>query len=543
MANQLYPLIYKPGIKRDGTSFQADFCTDCQWVRFQRGNIRKMGSMRGMRDTGRDQVNGKSTTSNVTILPVTGNNSNMIIYLANAEDGIHRVISNQGFSNSNYKQIYNLANPDLIWKSEIVIQGNNKNIVYVGSYNKSNINSETESKLITGGLNEDLKDLAIPPKDMRGISGLLFASNYLFVYGANGLVQWSKLKDPLDFSNSLDRSISVGNEQVVDAKSIRGGTNSPTILFWTLTTLVRCINTPDAAGNLQFQIDVMSKDTSILSSRCVVEHRGVFFWPGTENFFQYNGIADDLVNLLSLNYFYDNLDMERRQQVVGVKNPKYSEIWWFYPEKANSPMRDPNIPAGENSRAIIYNIRDNTWYDTAISRSAAFCSKEFGFMASYGLPMSTPTTNNSALFRHEYEYLTVNPYLINEDFISNTGAEIIRSIPSTFTTPVFSWAAFNPMKQLTGTDRWMLLITIEPDFILLPAVSDLKVIINSKQYAQNIALSSDPFNIPSLNDPDPLIGKIDTAFQGRHMTLTFTSDSSNFEMGHVMLSLGLGDGK
>jgi hypothetical protein len=106
------------------------------------------------------------------------------------------------------------------------------------------------------------------------------------------------------------------------------------------------------------------------------------------------------------------------------------------------------------------------------------------------------------------------------------------------------------MKQLTGSDRWMLLVTIEPDFILLPANPDLKVIINTKQYAQNIAISSDNFDVPPLqvlqgpiSSNDILDCKIDTCFQGRHMTLTFTSNLSNFEMGHVMLSLGLGDGK
>ena len=549
MSNQLYPLLYKPGIKRDGTSFQADFCTDGQWVRFQRGNVRKMGSMRGMRDQGISQVNGKPLTSNITILPVTGNNSNMYVYLANGENGIHRTTSNQGLANSSCTQIYALNAPDIIWKSEIVIQNNNKFIVYVGSYNRSNINSNVQAKLIWGGLTDNLKDLPNMPDNLQGLSGLLFASNYLFVYGSNGLVQWSKLKNPLDFSNSKDRNITISNDQVVDAKAIRGGTNSPTILFWTLTSIVRCINTPDAAGNLQFQIDVMSKDCSILSTRCVVENNGMFFWPGTVKFYQYNGITDKLTNLLSLNYFYDNIDMDRRQQVVGVKHDKYEEIWWFYPEKANSPLRDPNIPAGENSRAIIYNISENTWYDTAISRSAAVYSKEFGFLASYGPPLSAPANNNAALFRHDYEYLTPNSNIITEDYILNTGQERIEAIPSSFTTPVFSWAAFNPMKQLTGTDRWMLLVTIEPDFILLPAQSDLKVIVNTKQYAQNAAISSDPFNVPSLQNPNDntvsgiLDCKIDTAIQGRHMTLTFTTVFSNFEMGHLMLSLSIGDGK
>lgn len=539
--NSLFPLVYKPGIKRDGTTFQADYCTDAQWVRFQRGNVKKMGSMKGMSQA---TVNGKVTTSNIVIIPETGNNSYMNAYIANSENGIHIIRCNQNLNETGIQTIYNVNDPNIIWKSEIVIQGNNKNIIYVGSSNKTNINSDIEALMIGGPLNSPLGQLVKLPYKRDGLSGLLYASNYLFIYGANGLVQWSKLRDPLDFENSQNRNITISNDQVVDAKSIRGGTNSPTILFWTLSSVVRCINTPNAAGDLQFQIDVMSKSSSILSTRCVVEYDGLFFWPGTNRFFQYNGIVQELSNTMSLNYFYDNLDMERRQQVVGVKHTKYGEIWWYYPEKANAPMRNPNVPPGENSRALIYNIRENAWYDTYISRSAAVYSEDFGFMASYGLPLSIPTVPNASLFRHEFEYLTPDPSLITEQFSQDGVNLTVRPIPSTFTTPVFSWAAFNPMKQLIGTDRWMLLVTLEPDFILMSTTQpDLRVIINIKQYAQNTVISSAPLSIPPQGTIDPLFGKIDTCSQGRHMTLTFISTISNFEMGHVMLSLMIGDGK
>lgn len=542
MENTLYPLVYKPGIKRDGTSFQADFCTEGQWIRFQRGNVKKMGSMKGMSHSA---VNGKLSTSNLTVIPETGNNSYMNIYIANSENGIHKVRCNQSLNETAVTTIYPHTSPSTIWKSEVIIQNNNKHIVYVGSPNLSNINSSVESLLIAGTIDGTLNPLAQQPSNRKGISGLLYTSSYLFIYGSDGLVQWSKLKNPLDFSNSQDRNITISNDQVVDAKSVRGGTNSPTILFWTLSSVVRCINTPDSGGNLQFQIDVMSRSSSILSTRCVVEYDGMFFWPGTNRFFQYNGIVQELANTMSLNYFYNNLDMDRRQQVVGVKHTQYGEIWWHFPEKMNAPLRDPNIPAGQNSRAIIYNIRENAWYDTAISRCAATYSEDFGFMLTYGLPLSDPRTINASTFRHEFEYLTPNPMLITEQFSKDDSEQLtVAPISSTFTTPVFSWSAFNPMKQLTGKDRWMYLVTVEPDFILVSQDNpDLQMIINTKQYAQNRVYSSTPFNIPPPETENPLSGKIDTAFQGRHMTLTFTSTISNFEMGHIMLSLGIGDGK
>lgn len=543
--NSLYPLIYKSGIKRDGTPFQADYCTDSQWIRFQRGNIRKMGGMKGINDP---TLNARTTVSNITVLPETGNNANMRIYVANNENGIHTYLINQNFTDAgptNTTQVYNQNHPNTIWKSETVIQGNNKRIVFLGSSNLSNINSGSAAVLIGGNINNNLGPLPNPPANMV-LNGLLYTSNFLFLYGSNGLVQWSKLSDPFDFSNSNSRSINVSTDAVIDAKAIRGGTNSPTILFWTLSSVIRCINTPDTAGNLQFQIDTLSKTSSILSTRCVIEYDGLFFWPGTNRFFQYNGIVQELSNTMNLNYFYDNIDMDHRQKVVGVKNTKYGEIWWFYPEKKNAPNRDPAIPEGVNSRAIIYNIRENAWYDTAISRMAAVYSEDFGFMATYGQAVSIPyNTNSNSLYRHEYENLTPNRSLITE-FIPTGGSNFqVNPIPSYFTTPYFSWAAFNPMKQLIGNDRWISLITIEPDFILMPDNPDLQIVINVKQYAQSFPLSSSPFPVPPVGTAldSPLIGKMDTAFQGRHMNLTITSQLSNFEVGHIMLSLGIGDGK
>ena len=48
MEKNLYPLLFKPGIKRDGTLFQSEYCTDGQWVRFQRGTAKKIGGMRSI---------------------------------------------------------------------------------------------------------------------------------------------------------------------------------------------------------------------------------------------------------------------------------------------------------------------------------------------------------------------------------------------------------------------------------------------------------------------------------------------------------------
>lgn len=545
MPANLYPLVYKPGIKRDGTTFQADYCTNGQWIRFQRGNVRKIG---GMKAINHPAIVNKTRVSNLTIIPDTATDTNMIVYVAATTGNISRYYLNQSFNNSDVPAVvYTIPNgsPQFIWKSQIVIQNNNQRIVFVGENSVENINSNSVSTVLIGNIggNQGFNLAPIPNLPaMNGVSGSLFVNPYLFLYGSNGLLRWSDDRDITKFNGGNSSSIPVNTDKIVDVKAIRGGINSPTLLCWTLTSVVRLINTGNGAV-LDFKPDVLSRSSSILSSRCVVEHDGIFFWPGTNRFFQYNGVTNKLSNIMDKNYFFNNLDLNYRQLVFGVKNTQYDEIWWFYPEKG----QDPNIAPVRNTRAIIFNTEENAWYDTAISRDAGVYSEEFGFMATYGRSLTTPNTPLT-LYRHEYETFVI-PQLRDEaiqEYIPDGNNEQVRRvpIPSTFTTPTISWAAFNPMKQLTGVDRWMNLIRIEPDFILSPPVSDMTVIVQAKQYAQSSPTFSDPFPISGINPVahDAILDKTDIAYQGKHLSLIFDA-TTNFEMGHVLVLLDVGDGR
>lgn len=558
--SQLYPLIYKPGIKKDGTLFQGDYCTNGQWVRFQRGVVRKMG---GMLAFNRANSFNLVRVSNLTIAPSPVNN-NMLIYICGGNREINLFQGNSTFHPvSGVTILAAQANTsNYIWKTDIAIQGNNKNIIFLGSQSLENINTNADAVLYYGTLGNPGIAPINPARapTMTGLAGVLFVNPYVFVYGSNGLVQWSKETAINDFGKDQatdpDRSISIGTDKVLDVRKIRGGVNSPTLLCWTLTSVVRLINT-GTSSVLNFQKDVLTEDVSTLSSRCVVEHKGIFFWPGTDRFYQFNGVVGPLGNKLNLNDFYYNLDLDYRQLVFGVKHNIYDEIWWFYPEKG----QDPNQAGGvRNTRAIIYNIEDNTWYDTAISRDAGAYSPNYGFLATYGRAITEPNNDPTqpdiiphAIYRHEVERM-VEPALRDEyinEWVPTPAAapgnyELEgRPIESYFTTPTISWAAFNPMKQLTGVDRWMDITTIEPDFILMPPISDMTVVLNTKQYAQDYTIQSPVYQINSpllLPTDDPILAKVDVAFQGRQITLTFNS-TNNFEMGHIMMQIGIGDGQ
>ena len=371
--------------------------------------------------------------------------------------------------------------------------------------------------------------------------GMCYSAPYLFLYGSNGIVQYSQANNPFDFTitNNPANSgglLTISNDKVIYGRPIRGGANSPSILFWTLSSVVRLVNV--GQDQVKFQQDVISKSSSILSSRCLVEYDGLFFWPGTDRFFVYNGIVTEVLNTMSLNYFYDNIDMNYRQKVFGVKNPRYGEIWWFYPEKG----QDPNVEGGvRNTRAIIYNKNENSWYDTAISRDCGTFSETFGITVTCGKSLINFLPEFTFIFKHE-----TSPV---DEYIDPLGSDINRiNINSYFKTPTISFAAFNPTNQ-PGIDRWTELKRIEPDFRISAtnfATDDFSMVINTKQYAESLGVTSDPIVIIGGEESLDDFAKTDLSIQGRHITFTFNITGTNapmVEVGNILLLISIGDGK
>lgn len=527
MASNLVLLTFRPGIQRDGVAFQGDYCTDGQWVRFQRGKPKKIGGMKAASDA---TINNKIATD-MLLLPY---NNQIYSYIAHTTGIISSVITTGfDFATNQGNLLNGYNNPNVKWQIETVIRNNQKTVVFLATNNALNIADNTAPRLFYGIAltpNTQLTEVLNINPLLNG--GMCYAAPYLFLYGSNGFVQYSANNDPLNFIINAENpasggSIPISKDKVIWGRPIRGGTNSPAVLFWTLSSVVRITNAGEKT--VDFKIDVISNSSSILSSKCVVEYDGLFFWPGTDRFFIYNGIVQEMVNNTNLNYFFDNIDMNFRQKVFGVKNPKYGEIWWYYPEKEETPGRNAALPAGTNTRALIYNKRENSWYDTAIYRDCGVFSDDLGILATYGMSLTNPVVGTTNIWRHEFS--------INESVQNGFN----NAINSSFTTPIFAWASFNPVYSANSpsrgqpTDRWTELKRIEPNFILANA-DNMTVTVNTQTYAASPIVSSAAITFNGTTE------KIDMRNQGRQMSLTFSS-GSNFEMGNILMLLGIGDGQ
>ena len=427
--------------------------------------------------------------------------------------------------------------------------------------------------------------------------GCVMIHPYLFVYGNNGLIQNCSAGDFTNWVSADSNANNVATGKIVKGLPIRGGTTSPSGLFWASDALIRVSYAPTTAGGQTFywSYDLISSQTSILSSSSVIEYDGLYYWVGVDRFLMYNGVVQEIPNDTNQNYFFDNLNYDQRQKVWCTKIPRWGEIWWFYPSGSST----------ECNNAIIYNVREKIWYDAGFApgaqRSAGAFSEIFRFPVwasnnATGYEVTATTIVSGGTSYAVNDRVTVNgtggsPALLLVTSVSSgvvTGLSIINggsyssSFTGTLTTTALSpstgtgltltvtlsqfytiwqhevgydqvyltsvdavYSAFETPSlgtmsglvgstQQPGDNLWTRLERIEPDFV---QTGGMDVIVTGKGYADDVDQPSSPYNFT----PGTL--KIDMREQRREMRLRFESNvyNGNYQMGKNLLSITTGD--
>lgn len=346
--------------------------------------------------------------------------------------------------------------------------------------------------------------------------GVVMLYPYLFVYGNNGLIKNSAAGDFNNWTSADANENSVASVKVVKGLPVRGGTTSPSGLFWTLDSVVRVTYSPTTVGNqtLYWRYDLITQQSSILSSQCVIEYDGIFYWAGVDRFLMYNGVVQEVENKQNFNYFFDNLNYVQRQKVWATKVPRWGEIWWFFPSGDSTECND----------AIIYNVRDKVWYDAGKAlgarRSAGVFSEVFRKPIWGGWDPSD--SNKYTLWQHE---TGTNEVYTNQ----------VNAIDSYFETNVIgARTGLVGAVDQPGDNVWTRCERIEPDFV---QVGEMTVVVTGNGYAEDPPQDSEPYPF------DPDTPKVDMKEQRRQMRLRFRSNvqNGNYFMGRVLLSLDTGD--
>tara|TARA_R110000868_G_scaffold13814_1_gene64211 strand:+ start:2685 stop:4757 length:2073 start_codon:yes stop_codon:yes gene_type:complete len=438
-----------------------------------------------------------------------------------------------------------------------------------------------------------------PTGDVIEVSGgVVVLHPYVFVYGDNGLIKNCTAGDPFNWNGADANETNVSSTKIVKGLPVRGGSNAPSGLFWALDSLIRVSYTPTTvtvSGSPQtfyWRYDIISSQSSILSSQCVIEYDGIYYWIGVDRFLLYNGVVKEIKNTYNQNFFFDNLNYDQRQKVYANKVPRFGEIWWFYPSGDSE----------ECNNAIIYNVREDVWYDAGFAlgsyRTAGYFSQVFRYPINAGATKSvltevfatTATTVNGSA---NIEIPIINLVLLGQQVIGagitdisvviaiapsvtpgyftitldspatasatvpvtfNTTAgrvtlwqheigtdevvfESSNAIDSFFQTSDLGFVAGNPAQTSpVGDNFWVNLERVEPDFI---QQGEMTFQVTGRPYAQSTDVASQEYPF------DPDTGKIDMRQQRREIRLLFRSNVSggDYEMGKVLLSVTLGDSR
>jgi hypothetical protein len=351
MAEQIVQIKSAPGIKRDGTKFEGDQYVDGQWVRFQRGLPRKIGGYRSINKFLRDLPRALHEYTQDLLTYVHAGSASRVerFYI----DGAYNtsVITNRTPTSG-----FTLDDGNM-WQFATAYDTTNGNqLVAQVAPNLNCICNSDGGALFVGDLlgTTALTQVTTVPANFSVTGGVATLPPYTFAFGNDGYAAWSVPNNPADFTSSGAGNAYITGQKIVKAMPLRGGPgNSPSGLFWSADSLIRGTY---IGGVPVFQFDTISAQSSILAANSVIEYDGIFYWIGTDRFLMFNGVVREVENNLNLNFFFDNLNYAQRQKVFAYKVPRFGEIWWCF------PFGDSTEP----NHAVIYNVRENTWYDTEL---------------------------------------------------------------------------------------------------------------------------------------------------------------------------------
>jgi hypothetical protein len=467
MSAKVFSLDTQPGIQRDGTVFDRVFYTDGEWVRFQRGRPRKIGGFRVISG----QLTGPSrgiwvNPQNAFTSIFSGYNDGLQV-LTIDNNGVGAGVGN--FTLSNFTQtdlnlwqfdgFYDVAGTGL----QSLVAHPGQNLAFISNDNNTpvligditaltmqQVGVFTDSGSTTNlsptvtlaaanpliGAGQTVTGSGIPANttvvsistttltlsnnatatatvtltfnnNIAVSGGVVSLHPYLFVYGNNGLIQNCSAGNTNDWVSADANATNVASGKIVQGLPVRGGSNAPSGLFWSLDSLIRVSFIGGTGSPPQYwRYDIISSQSSILSSQSAIEYDGVYYWCGVDRFLLYNGVVKEIPNTMNQNYFFDNLNYDQRQKVWATKVPRFGEIWWFYPRG----------DATECTDAIIYNVRENTWYDAGEARGAQRSAGYFSQVFAYPVAADWHGSTAETVFTGTFNEVSGSVFLFSDTY-------------------------------------------------------------------------------------------------------------------------------
>lgn len=514
------PISSQAGIKRDGTPLDGNFYTDGQWCRFRLGRPKKIGGYRELIN-----LSSVNVPSNVPIGPMRGmylTTSHGVFLHALHGMGILQIpVDLSGFGGTVVDRTPAAAAwgtaDDKSMSTAALYDSVGLNIVLIahGARDLLDITSDVATPVFYG-IDEAATALVTTTKSVSG--GACVIGPFVFAYGSNGEIANCDTNRPNIWTGGKANAAFPASTKVVAGLPLRGGANAPAGLFWSLAELIRV---SFIGGTAIWRYDILTDQSSIMGKQAVVEYDGVYYWPGIDRFLLFNGVMKELPNALNQDFFFDNINFAHRNKCWGMRVSRWGEIWWFFPK----------YPATECNWAVIYNVRENTWYDTPIptggGRTSGLGARELPliFMAdSVVNTASSGGVNGWRIFQHE------------------TGADAVingqqLAIPSYFETSRLGIATSGAHGQQQPPNVQTRVVNLEPDFVQAGSVT---VTVKGVSYPHDATVQSSDAKTFDASQPS---GLVSLRSQYRIPWLRFESNEQggDFHMGKTHVQLEAGD--
>lgn len=388
MAIQPFPLDFQLGVQRDGTKFDAKRYLDALWCRWRLGRPRKMGGYR--------QITGA-----IPGLPrrIHGYYAGPLIYWhIGTTTSLIQVVTDQFgnfLSTANRTPARFQGGPEIGWSLDGLFDttSNAMQLIAHAVQDRAITSFPVPTTPYLGIISSTTQ---LVPFSNPGVTtpaswmqpsvagGIACVQPFVFDFDVNGFVGWSAPNLALYLGVTGGTSgagqARVSAQKIVACMPLRGGgAQQPAALIWSLSEVI----TASYVGSpVWFAFSTVSSSSSIVSHESVVEYDGLYFWCGVDRFLVFNGTVSEVPNPQNQDWFFDNITPGYEAGIHAFKIPRYGEIWWC------APMFGSTVP----NYAVIFNVRENSWYDTALpdgGRGAGLAALGFS------LPVMTDVTNNS----------------------------------------------------------------------------------------------------------------------------------------------------
>lgn len=494
------PIKSLSGIRRDGTQFDGEEYTDGLWCRFYRGRPRKIAGYRAVTSTLPEVVRGMNSFTADAINYVAMGGASTLTQVTTDSTG-----NLTGQSDRTPGAL--VANANNLWQMDTFISaiGGPNSLVAHAAPNLSDISSTVERNIFAGDVTGvgTLTPIGMDPNS----GGVVSIYPFLFGYGNNGRVDISAQNN-----YSTNDSVFVTGQKIVKGLPLRNS-GGPAALMWSLDSVVQVLFNAGILTGIPFSFNTISSQSSVLSSQGLLEYDGIFFWMGVDRFLMFNGVVREVPNTMNLDFFFDNINFTWRQKAFAFKIPRRGEIWFC------APLGN----ATECNHVVIYNVRENTWYDTPLPGTG----RSLGYFASvYEKPLMTDLAQNSVT-----DQFTLWQHETGTDEINGSSVQPIRSYFTTDEKDMMD----------AGIDKNMRVDFVEPD---LKQTGDLSMTVVGRSNAR-----ADDLESATVTFPDASTGANDQVvrFKKSYRLMRFTVESNtvggDYYMGKTVAHIEPTDGR